>query len=134
MFITEPWVSNGLDAFLLVGLGVYALGLLLQTGMATMILVLGALLGPTWTMLKALMQARQLEAELEGVRTNCVKWTQRDDLPKITGLPWKSDTCSKFFPSFLKRLFGSPSTVVHGKAFLMDSPAGQGRGTQATRS
>ncbi|CAE7214799.1 unnamed protein product [Symbiodinium sp. CCMP2456] len=91
MFITEPVASNGLDAFLLGGLCAYAVGLLLQTGMGNIILVFSALLGPAWSMMKALMQAHQLEAELDRVQTDWMKAsTARADLPKAVSRTWKS--------------------------------------------
>ena len=55
-----------------------------------LVIVLGALAGPGWTMMKALVNARDVETQLSRVEMERLWWKSADALPEIKLLRWGS--------------------------------------------
>eukprot|EP00434_Breviolum_minutum_P027014 symbB.v1.2.023886.t1/scaffold2222.1/size85392/2 len=93
ILLSEPSLSTHLDAFLLIYLAIYTLGILLQVSVLSLkalVIVLGALAGPGWTMMKALVNARDVETQLARVEMERLWWKSADALPEIKLLRWGS--------------------------------------------
>ncbi|CAE7503906.1 PRPF4B, partial [Symbiodinium sp. CCMP2456] len=87
IFITTT-PSQNLDIVLLIAFVAYAFGLLQDAqNLAAAGLVLMALAGPASTLLNALMNAREVESEMERVHTNLAK-LRSEELPKIRQMTW----------------------------------------------
>jgi len=92
IFLTEPSTRpTYLDAFVLIVLMTYALGVLVRLGMRSFdscVLFLPTLAGPAWTIVKAVMRVREMEAELCCIEADWRWFSEgRTDLPQGRAIP-----------------------------------------------
>ncbi|CAK9064104.1 unnamed protein product [Durusdinium trenchii] len=88
VLLLDPAPSTRIDVMLLALLGLYGLLVLGCSFANPQAMVVVALLGPFWTLLKALRTASDLEEQLKEVEVKSKLW--RTDLPQVTVLSWSS--------------------------------------------
>ncbi|CAK9082465.1 unnamed protein product, partial [Durusdinium trenchii] len=91
--LTTPGVSKRIDRILAVGLAVYALmvvGCAATVGWRGVQVVLVALIGPTWTLVKALSTATELEEQLKQIQVHCETLWSGTKVPKVKQVTWNA--------------------------------------------
>ena len=91
--LLHPASSKTIDVVLMLGLAIYALAVLTcaaTVGWQSVTVVAVALIGPMWTLRKALSTAGELEEQLQNTEVRSETLCSGSDLPKVKSMTWNA--------------------------------------------